>query len=333
MKAYLSLAYLLLFCPLLADPCIHGKPSHISIGTRQGKGMGYEHGYTTASAFLTPNWQREFQPIFDGRVHFLNNATWASNLGGALRFGLPSNFALGGNFFYDFRSAKHIRSHQLGAGLELLHPIFDLNINGYAPIGRTKTAGPLKSDGVSGYHFYLKQRVAFALPHIEAMTGFWLPKSWPIDIYWAAGPYYLFGRHARIKSCGSTWGAKTFLEATITDGIVLGGQWTYDQEYHGRIQGYVSFSYPLGPNNIRRGGERWSNWYKGSCDQKAVKQRLLTGPIRRDEIIPVCDKVDRPLPLSVLPGFPDPPPPCYFVNNSLATNGDGTFENPFNNLA
>ncbi|MCP5491507.1 MAG: inverse autotransporter beta domain-containing protein [Chlamydiales bacterium] len=333
MKSRLLMMATLTGIHLFSNPCIQGSASHVEIGTRQGKGMGYEHGYTTAGLFLTPNWQRNFQPILDGRVHFLNNATWASNLGGGLRFGLPSDFALGGNFFYDFRSAKHIAAHQLGMGLELLHSLFDVTVNGYLPIGTTKSEGSIKFDQVVGYHIFLKQRIAFALPHIEAMAGFWFPSSWPIDLYWAAGPYYLFGRNARIVSCKSSLGAKTFLEARLYDGFILGGQWTYDNEYHGRLQGYLGFSFPLGPSNIPRGGHKWKSWYSPECQSAATKQRLLTSPIRRDEIIPVRVKQDKPLPLSILPSVPDPAPPCYFVNNSLATNGDGTFENPFNNLA
>lgn len=318
---------------LASNPCIQGSASSLEIGTRQGKGMGYEHGYTSAALFLTPNWQRDFQPILDGRVHFLNNATWATNIGGATRFGFGNDCAFGSNFFYDFRSAKHIAAHQLGMGLELLHPLFDVTVNGYLPIGTTKAAGSIKFDQVVGNHIFLKQRIAFALPHIEAMAGFWFPSSWFIDLYWAAGPYYLFGRDARIVSCKSSLGAKTFLEARLFDGFILGGQWTYDNEYHGRLQGYLGFSFPLGPNNIPRGGQTWKNQYSSHCQNAATKQRLLTSPIRRDEIIPVCVKQDKPLPLSILPSVPDPAPPCYFVNNSLAINGDGTFENPFNNLA
>ncbi len=333
MRAKQLLWSLLGLIPLLADPCIQGTPSHIGIGTRQGKGMGYEHGYTTLSTFVTPNWQRNFQPIFDARLHFLNNATWATNVGGATRYAISNDYALGANFFYDFRNTKGLTAHQLGGGLELLNTLFDIYINGYAPIVRTKDAGSFKFDRVTGHNIFLKQNVYFALAHIEALAGFWFPPSWPIDIYWAAGPYYLFGRDARVVSCGGSWGAKTFLEATISNGVVLGGQWTYDDEYHGRLQGYLQFSFPLGPNNIRRGSQKWKDWYSPQCQDAAVKQRLLTGPIRRDEIIPICDKVDRPLPLSILPSVPDPAPPCFFVNNSLATNGDGTFENPFNNLA
>lgn len=319
------------------ENCLQGSSSHADFGYQGPGGVGYDDGYSTVDLFLTPNWQRGFQPILDGRVHLLNDGRWASNLGGAMRWQMPANCAFGSNFFYDFRSAKGLRAHQLGAGIELLHPIFDLTINGYLPIGRTSHVGNPQFDFASGFNIFLKRRITQALPHMESLIGFWTPASWPIDFYWAAGPYYLFREAEEGVKCGKAWGVKTYLELMLIDGLLVGGQYTYDREFQSNFQGYVKLSFPFGPNNIKRGGSRWKRWYPSyECQQRAVKQRLLTGPIRRDEIIPVCQQTQIGIPGpggGFIPVPPDPvPPSCFFVNNTLAAFGDGSFETPFNNL-
>ena len=63
--------------------------------------VGYDTGYTTLEAFLTPNWIKSYQPFLDARGHILNNGTFASNLGIGLRYLLdPNSWALGGNFYF-----------------------------------------------------------------------------------------------------------------------------------------------------------------------------------------------------------------------------------------
>ncbi|MCB1117486.1 MAG: hypothetical protein KDK50_02765, partial [Chlamydiia bacterium] len=64
------------------ENCLQGSSSHADFGYQGPGGVGYDDGYSTVDLFLTPNWQRGFQPILDGRVHLLNDGRWASNLGG-----------------------------------------------------------------------------------------------------------------------------------------------------------------------------------------------------------------------------------------------------------
>ncbi len=317
------------------DECIRGIPSHAGVGYRGPGGAGYNSGYTTGSLFLTPNWQRNFQPLLDARVHYLKGGEWATNAGIGSRFQMPAQLVFGTNAFYDFRGATHLRSHQLGAGVELLHPIFDMRLNGYLPIGRTSKVGEIRPAGVINNVITLQRNVTQTLPHLEYLLGAWTPASWPIDFYLATGPYYFFKENAGLTTCGNAWGIKTMLSIMIIDALSAGFQYTYDRQFKSNPQGYVSISLPLSPGNIRRGGSRWSEWYSTpQCQEAAKRQRLMVSPIVRDEIVPICRTTE----FSSLASFfeeSDPPfipPDCFFVDNSQAVNGTGTFDNPFNNL-
>ncbi len=314
--------------------CIKGVPSNIGVSYRGPSGIGYDDGYATAFALLTPNWQRSFQPLLDLRGHFLTNGEWASNAGIGGRFAASPDFIFGMNAFYDFRSARHLRAHQLGAGLEFLHPIFNAWINGYLPVGRTSYVGTVKIDGFVGNTLFATRKVIQDFAHIDGQVGFWFPASWPIDIFLSAGPYYLFSNSTSGFRCGDVWGVKTAFELMLLDGLRAGFSYSYDREFKSNPQGYASFSIPFGPGNVKRGGERWKRWYEtDQCRNAARQQRLMVLPIRRDEIVPLCATVQRGPLSSFLGSGVVLPPNCFFVNNSLAASGNGSFETPFNNLS
>lgn len=61
------------FFPKEAEECIKGYPTHGYIKHREYEGVGYDTGYTTIGAFLTPDWLANFQPFFDVRGHIMND--------------------------------------------------------------------------------------------------------------------------------------------------------------------------------------------------------------------------------------------------------------------
>ena len=85
--------------------------------------------------FYAPQCQwQEFYPIFDVRVHRIDDGRVASNVG----IGLRRQFCdaiMGVNAYYDFRDTRLADYHQLGVGGELFTPYLDLRVNGYYPIG------------------------------------------------------------------------------------------------------------------------------------------------------------------------------------------------------
>ena len=110
-----------LFCLLISlslyGACIEGRPSHVEMRHREPEGIGYSTGYSTLQGFITPNWQRQFQPFFDVRGHMFNDGRTAANIGMGGRFAPGDHWVFGLNSYYDFRDAKRLRSHQIGVGL------------------------------------------------------------------------------------------------------------------------------------------------------------------------------------------------------------------------
>lgn len=128
---FLALGSYLLAAPLSylpqdANSCVEDEtPSRVTIRHREHKGVGYETGYTTVEAFLTPNWVRNFQPYLDVRGHVMNDGKMAANVGLGARGAPIEELAIGGNFFFDYREVESLLSYQLGSGIELLSPYVD----------------------------------------------------------------------------------------------------------------------------------------------------------------------------------------------------------------
>ena len=87
-----------------------GSQSRISIKHREHNGVGYGTGYTSATAFIAPNWQRQFLPFVDLRAHVFNDGEFAFNGGLGTRYAFSGNNIFGANLYYDFRSDEKFRS-------------------------------------------------------------------------------------------------------------------------------------------------------------------------------------------------------------------------------
>lgn len=329
MKRAYGLITLLLLRSFVQASCIQGTPSHVSMSYRAPEGVGYCQGYGTASGFLTPNWQRKFQPFLDVRGHMFNNGRTASNIGIGSRFA-TGQWAVGANCYYDFRDARHLRTHQIGPGLEILNPYVDFRLNGYIPISNETGKAPPRFAFASGNTLYIRQKATTALPNIGAELGIPIP-GLIVDPYFSVGSYYLFEKHPLGKRCGAAWGGMARLSILLFNGISIGGEVSYDREYKTRANGYVSLSFPLGPNTIRTSGKRWKNWYSQECFAAAKMQRRMTQGVIRQEIIPVCN-TSRVSALTSGSSSGSSTVNCIFVNNSAPAGGTGTFEMPFQTI-
>ncbi len=306
------------------ENCIRGVPSHASARYRGPEGVGYGRGYTTLEGFLTPNWQRGFQPFLDVRGHMFDSGRAAANVGMGGRFNVFGNWAAGANLFYDFRDAKRLRVHQLGSGLELLSPFIDFRLNGYFPIANAKKLEDLTFDRFTGVGNQLIATRQFTAAPANVAFEVGAPLGPFLDPYLSVGPYYLFRRSVDNVGCAGVWGGLARLGLQVFDGISIGGEISYDKEYKTRGNGFVSLSYPLGPNTIRRHGSKWSRWYASpECNDRAVLQRVMTKDVVRQEIIPICSKAQEfRFALD-----------CLFVDGNAPAGGNGTFEFPFNDLS
>ena len=328
-KKFWIITFMFLVQGFAQTSCIRGTPSHASMRYRAPEGVGYRQGYGTVSGFLTPNWQRNFQPFLDMRGHMFNDGRTASNVGIGSRFA-TGQWAFGANCYYDFRDARNLRAHQIGPGLEVLNPYVDFRLNGYIPISNDTGKTPRRFAYASGNTLYIKQKATTALPNIGAEFGIPIP-GLVVDPYLSIGPYYLFEKHLLGKRCGASWGGMARLGVLIFDGISIGGEISYDREYKTRANGYASLSFPLGPNTIRTRGKRWRNWYLQECIASAKMQRRMTQGVIRQEIIPVCN-TSRISALTTGSGSGSTTINCIFVDNTAPAGGDGTFEMPFQTI-
>ena len=305
------------------ENCLRGTPSHASARYRGPEGVGYGHGYTTLEGFLSPNWQRGFQPFLDVRGHMFDSGRTAANVGMGGRFNVFGNWAAGANLFYDFRDAKRLRVHQLGPGLELLSPFIDFRLNGYFPIANAKKLEDLTFDRFTGVGNQLIATRQFTAAPANVAFEVGAPLGPFLDPYLSVGPYYLFRRSVDNVGCAGVWGGLARLGLQVFDGISIGGEISYDKEYKTRGNGFVSLSYPLGPNTIRRHGSKWSQWYASpECNDRAVLQRVMTKDVVRQEIVPICSKRAQ-----FMLDFS-----CIFADGNAPAGGDGSFEFPLNDL-
>jgi hypothetical protein len=293
--------------PLIAEEsCEKGFTSRVGAQHREARGVGYTEGYSSLYTFLSPSWDR-WIPFVDGRLHIFNDGRFASNLGLGTRVAaFDGAWVFGANLYWDYRESKGLSTHQAGPGLEALSENVDVRLNGYIPFSGEEHNGPLKLAACTSTEAIIKQTSYFALPNINAEVGFPVPWNWArvVDLYFAVGPYYLFKEVGKISparqielgiipqgkalTAGQSFGIRGRLTARLYDGLTLAIESTYDKTFHGTFQGYIAFSFPFGPGNMRTEGSRWRQAYTSpQCNSMAKKTRRMTQAVNRFEIIPV----------------------------------------------
>lgn len=288
-------------------------PMHAGVRHIEGKGIGYEKGYSTLELFFSPDVERfKTLPFLDLRGHVFNDGKFALNAGFGFRY-RTSCRTYGANVFYDFRETQHRHYNQIGAGFESLGAVWDFRLNGYLPLGRTDSHWfDTKFDEFKGHYLYLKRKQEFAMRGADAEVGVHFlnnVKRW--DLYTAAGPYYFEGKGKNV------YGGKLRLGSKWKDFVSLEVSGSYDNVFHGIVQGQIGLYVPFGPRSeIKSNG--------CSCrDSRKLMERMVQ-PVARDEII-VVDKHRKSF-VALDPSTGDPYF-FWFVNNQ--SSSAGTFESPF----
>jgi len=170
----------------------------ICVGHTEGKGLGYSKGYTSLDLFLSkPLCQTTFLPFVDLRGHVFNDGKYASNIGLGLRWDNTCCEQIWGIYcFYDSLKTGHRPYHQISLGLEAISENWEVHLNGYLPVGRTKTslyAFVYKSLSASG--FLLKGREQFAMRGVDYEVGYRCS-----NLYVGLGPYCYWGRSAATEN-------------------------------------------------------------------------------------------------------------------------------------
>lgn len=345
MKKFLLLSSLFLTCigvaleaapsylPSDASDCVEETPSRITVRHREHEGVGYDTGYTTLEAFLTPNWVSYFQPYADLRGHVMNDGKFAANVGLGVRGAPIEELAIGGNVFFDYREVSSMPSYQVGSGIELLSPYVDFRINGYLPVGQKTHISKARFQRFEGNNIVLKQKVKASLGSVYAEVGGWIPRL-PDDfqLYVAAGPYYLGSRHIKTANrrsvkVGDHWGGKYRVAARIFEYFDAGIELTHDSLFHTRVQGYLGVSLPLGPSRMYRGFKKRTNQEK--CRSSRRFRQRMSQSVHRNEIIPIYKKDVS----FVATNHEGQPIDFVFVNLAALSTGDGTYEVPCRTLS
>jgi hypothetical protein len=294
---------------------------HMRISARhiEGKGIGYDQGYSTLETFLAPD-QETFSvmPFMDLRGHVFDNGKWAANGGLGVRWRWGCR-AYGANAYYDYRNSKK-NYNQVGVGLESLGEIWDFRINGYLPIG-SKVSRPYRTrfSHFSGNHMILSRKYETAMKGADAEAGghFYYRD---FDFFAGAGPYYFdgeIGPHA--------WGGKARLFGMWKEYIGLQVSYSYDNVFRSIVQGEVTFSLPLGPRPKVKADRKNC---KTTCLAAERLDRRMVQPVVRDEIIVLNDSRKNSVAINPLTGEPYV---FFFVDNT--SHSAGTFKSPFNTLA
>lgn len=302
-----------------ACECCDGPKSiHTSIRHIEGGGIGYEQGYTSLDFFWAPSWGGRWSSFLDARGHFFNNGKWASNLGIGLRF-LPECYDLvfGSNVYWDWRQVRRSSFNQIGAGLELLSPCWDIRLDGYVPIGRDKKRYRNNLLGFRGHEALAIRKWEFALWGADAAFGRWLYKCDSVGLHAAIAGYYFSGDYGKHGGGG-------LLRAKLQfkDGIDFKGQVSYDNlfRWKGQIEVALNFSFGC---PVKRSPRQIC-----CCSEiLLLEERLVEQPERFEIIVTKTRKKTAPA-ISPITGVPLQ---FWFVNNT-ATQGDGTFESPFPRL-
>ncbi len=283
----------------------------------EARGIGYKKGYSTLEGFFTPTSlvNASVIPFLDVRGHIFNDGKLATNIGIGLRS--LSKRVFGINAYYDYRQTSRRNYNQIAAGLESLGEVWDFRINGYLPVGKTKSRFfHTKFDAFKGNHLIISRKREFAMKGVNAEVGGHFKGGSLVDFYAAAGPYYF------INEGKQAIGGEGRILATVWDhfGFQLSG--SYDSEFKGIVQGEFSFIIPLG------GKRHVTKRKEMSCPvDQALRERAYQ-KIDRQEIIVVDRKRRRSTAINPATGKPWE---IYFVDNT--SHSQGTFESPFNTLS
>lgn len=221
---------------------------YVYLGFTEGRGLSYHRGYTTLGVFYSiPYFQHcGFFPFIDARGHIFNDGKGAANLGVGLRYMLNRWDAVAGvNMYYDYRKFRDHHFNQIGIGFELLSAWFDFRLNTYFPVGSVNQHKSRLFDFGDDFFAVRSKRVQ-AYKGFDAELGIWLVRKTPCNffgLYVAAGPYYYTAsKHNSVeRSHHSFTGGRMRILARINEHIDVSLIGTYDDFFHGTLQGQINF--------------------------------------------------------------------------------------------
>ncbi len=308
----------------------------------QGAGIGYNRGYTTFETFLAPpRCFNEWNPYVDLRGHAFNNGYLAANAGVGVRY--VSSVSWGANAYYDYRNTKELHYNQIGAGFEAIGSFWRLNVNGYLPVGKKQT--PFFDSGITGtsagpdFSYFQGNQIFLQLSGTEALTAkrefafkglnasaaFRVVEKRILSIDVAAGPYYFDGYYKKYAV-----GGQGSISVRVGNFFSLGLIGSYDNLFHGRIQGAAGFSIPLGPKSFQKTCSlpkcSVPSFYDYNLARGAERSEIVVVD-RHEEVLASATEGSVTVAINPATGTPYL---VLFVDNT--SSSDGTFESPYSTL-
>jgi hypothetical protein len=244
---------------------------------KEAGGIGYDKGYTTIQAFTAIRSSDLYVVLFDLRAHQFNDGKLAGNIGLGLRkqIGVKER-VIGGNIYYDVREIRQNSFQQIGIGLEYLSKPIDLRVNGYFPVGEDRHVVSYHFQKMQNHFFYGLEHFKVALKGCDIEAGKSLG-SWKNAHFYGAFGFYYFQR----GQCSTDLGGKVSLKADLGKYFSLEFFTSYDKLYHTKVQGQISFHFPL--VEIQ---DKTIQVAKGILP---LDSNFFARPPRRNDMIVLCD--------------------------------------------
>jgi hypothetical protein len=288
----------------------------------------HSEGYGTETGVVSLGTMQVFN--LDGAAWFLDGqGTMSEDFGGgfnagigyrelaSLRSGFDAERILGGSFWVDGQSTKADNFFsQLSFGLESLGESFDLRMNGYFPLDRTKTSDPtlIDFDTIT----FAQNGLFSGLARTTTDTAYsvldaeFAKRIHDLDA-WAVAAVYQLGGETEDET-----GWRVGLRGYAVPDLLVGVEYTEDDIYDRQVM--ASLTWFVGRT------------HSGNAPIGQIVDRFREPVMRNDFIATTSAFTD-----SGATQLTDADTDAFFdfihVDSNEAVNGDGTFENPFNNLA
>ncbi|NGX45266.1 MAG: hypothetical protein K940chlam2_00411 [Chlamydiae bacterium] len=301
-------------CECDPGPCL----GNSSLRHRFPGGIGYARGYSSIDLFYAAQVDANWFPYFDVRGHVFNDGKPAFNLGTGFRYlCVESEQLLGLNFFWDYGDARHTTFHQIGLGAEFLWPYWDLHLNSYIPISKTKKGYRTGLHKFQGNQAIVYKKFETAMSGIDLTIGKTLFDCNCFELRALLKGYYLRGDFKE-----DAGGFQFTLRSNLFEWITAEGSISYDNQFKLIGQGELALNFSFG-GSIKRCERK-----TGCCPAYVALEEQLMRKTERFEIIATTTKKKKTTARSLNTGeelhF-------LFVNNT--SGSQGTFEDPFGSLA
>jgi hypothetical protein len=252
---------------------IYPIPKRIDLGHIEGKGIGYDRGYTDLSIVFAPEYRvGHYLSLISLRGVVFDDGKFAANAAYIGRY-LPSAFCevFGFNLSYDFREGRHGNFNQVSGGFEVINRRWDLHLNGSAPVGtRTHTKTCVFDDFIGPFREVCHQNEA-AQYFVDGSLGYYMVNGKNFQLYAGAGSYYLWGHFHK-----SGVGGKAVLRPQFGDVLSVELSVSHDRIFETIYQVNAVLTLPLYKFSSRLKHK------KGSC---GTNNRQIYQPVSRDIVL------------------------------------------------